>query len=129
MAVELYWLALAAGLCLLTWIPYTLQYLPITGLKSGTTDVPPTDQLPEWARRCHRAHMNQLETLAPFAVIVLVASISGQATTGTATAAMIYFWARLAYAVVYTLGVPMIRTPLFAIALLCGLYVLGQIIF
>src|SRR6266508_1671041 len=58
--------------------------------------------LPEmagWAGRARRAHLNMIENLVMFAALVLIAAASGKANA-TAMGAMIFFWARLAYAVI-----------------------------
>jgi uncharacterized MAPEG superfamily protein len=69
--------------------------------------------LPEytgWAGRARRAHLNMLENLMLFAALVLIAAVSGKANGTTALGAMIFFWARLAYAVIYVIGIPWLRT-------------------
>jgi uncharacterized MAPEG superfamily protein len=53
-----------------------------------------------------------------FAVVVLVASAAGVSNETTALGASIFFYARVAHAIVYAAGWPMIR-PLFYFA---GLY-------
>ncbi len=60
--------------------------------------------------RAQRAHSNMLENIVLFAALVLVAQISGRANEMTALGAQIFFWARLAYAVIYLVGIPWIRT-------------------
>ncbi len=126
MSGELFWLTLTVGLCLVIWIPYTALYGGIVGLKSGTTDTPPTERLPVWAQRCHRAHMNLLETLLPFATLVLILQVTAKADSSTATAAAVFFFARVAHIILYTLGVPFLRTPAFAISWFVCLYLLWQ---
>lgn len=125
---EMFWLALTVGLCLIIWIPYTALYGGIVGIKSGTTDVPPTAQLPEWAQRCHRAHMNLIETLIPFATLIIMLKVLGKADTATATAAATFFFARVVHVVVYSMGVPFLRTPAFAVSWLVCLYLLWQVL-
>ncbi len=69
--------------------------------------------LPEitgWAGRAKRAHANMVENLVLFAALVLVAAVAGKADATTALGAAIFFWARIAYAVVYLIGVPWLRT-------------------
>ncbi len=60
--------------------------------------------IPEWAARAQRAHLNLLQNLAPFAILVLVAQVSGKANATTALGATIFFWARVAHAAVYIAG-------------------------
>ena len=69
--------------------------------------------LPEivgWAGRARRAHLNMVENLVLFSALVLIAAVAGKANAMTAMGAMIFFWARLAYAVIYLIGIPWVRT-------------------
>ncbi|MDB5489792.1 MAG: hypothetical protein JWQ58_3507 [Reyranella sp.] len=69
--------------------------------------------LPEikgWAGRAKRAHLNMIENMVLFAVLVLVAAVAGKANAMTAMGAMIFFWARVAYAVIYLAGIAWLRT-------------------
>jgi uncharacterized MAPEG superfamily protein len=71
------------------------------------------EDLPEmtgWAGRARRAHLNMIENLVLFAALVLIAATAGKANATTAMGAMIFFWARLAYAVIYLIGIPWLRT-------------------
>jgi uncharacterized MAPEG superfamily protein len=63
-----------------------------------------------WAGRARRAHLNMIENLVLFAPLVLIAAVAGKANATTAMGAMIFFWARLAYAVIYLIGLPWLRT-------------------
>jgi uncharacterized MAPEG superfamily protein len=63
-----------------------------------------------WAGRARRAHLNMIENLVLFAALVLITAAAGKANATTATGAMIFFWARLAYAVIYLIGIPWLRT-------------------
>ena len=69
--------------------------------------------LPEitgWAGRAKRAHLNMIENLVLFAALVLIAAVAGKANAMTAMGALIFFWARLAYAVIYLAGIAWLRT-------------------
>jgi uncharacterized MAPEG superfamily protein len=63
-----------------------------------------------WAGRARRAHLNMIENLLLFAALVLIAAVACKANATTAMGAMIFFWARLAYAVIYLIGIPWLRT-------------------
>ena len=63
-----------------------------------------------WAGRARRAHLNMIENLVLFTALVLITAISGKANATTAMGAMIFFWARLAYAAIYLIGIPWLRT-------------------
>jgi len=51
-----------------------------------------------------------LESLVLFAALVLAAVVAGKTNAMTALGAQLFFWARLAYAIVYLAGVPWVRT-------------------
>ena len=71
------------------------------------------EKLPEftgWAGRAKRAHLNMIENLVLFTTLVLIAAAAGKANAMTAMGAMIFFWGRLAYAVIYLAGVAWLRT-------------------
>jgi uncharacterized MAPEG superfamily protein len=63
-----------------------------------------------WAQRMMAAHTNAVENLVIFAPLVLAAQSMSIATPATAFACALYFWSRLAHVVVYTLGIPVLRT-------------------
>jgi len=69
------------------------------------------------AGRAQRAHRNMLESLVLFAALVLVAQAAGKANAATALGAQLFFWARLAYAIVYLAGIPWLRTGIWAIGI------------
>ena len=76
--------------------------------------------LPEikgWAGRAARAHRNMLESLVLFAALVLVAVAAGKTNDATLMGAQIFFWARVAYALVYIAGVPWLRTGVWAVSI------------
>ncbi len=126
MAGELYWLTVSAGLMLVLWVPYTAKNVTMVGLEKGMRNIPDVSVLPGWAQRCRRAHMNLIENFAPFAALVLVLNITGKADASTATAAALFFFARMLHAIVYIAGVAYIRTLFFAIGWLVCFYLLWQ---
>ena len=67
-------------------------------------------EMPGFAGRAKRAHLNMLENMVLFTALVLIAAVAGKANATTAMGAMIFFWARLVYALVYLIGVPWLRT-------------------
>ncbi|MGE5200545.1 MAG: MAPEG family protein [Acidobacteriota bacterium] len=69
------------------------------------------------AGRAQRAHRNMLESLVLFAALVLVAQAAGKANATTALGAEIFFWARLVYAIVYLVGIPWLRTGVWAVSI------------
>ena len=126
MSGALYWLTVSAGLMLVLWVPYTAKYASLVGLEKGMRAIPDETVLPDWARRCRRAHMNLIENFAPFAALVLVLHVTGKADPSTATAAAVFFFARMLHAIVYIAGIAYVRTLFFAIGWLVCFYLLWQ---
>ncbi|HET7848146.1 MAG TPA: MAPEG family protein [Pseudolabrys sp.] len=115
MSRELLWLTLTVILTGLMWVPYILDRIAVRGLM-GTMANPSRGDKPQsaWAQRLYFAHTNAVENLVIFASLVLILDSIGYSTTGTVTACAVYFWARLAHVIVYTLGIPVFRTLAFA---------------
>ncbi len=119
MRTELVYLLLTALLTGVLWIPVVIGYAKARGpLRPSDYKVAPTSPLPDWVNRANRAHTNAVENLAPFAVVVLVAALAGVSTGTTAACAAIYFYARVAHAVVHISGFSlfMARTVIFVVA-------------
>jgi uncharacterized MAPEG superfamily protein len=98
------------------------------GLKWGVGNRGGEMRFPGWSERAQRAHANLVENLAPFAILVLVAHLSGQANDLTALGARIFFWARLAHAVVYIAGITGLRTLIFLVSVAAEILILVQIL-
>ncbi|MGI9372517.1 MAG: MAPEG family protein [Hyphomicrobiales bacterium] len=126
MAGELVWLALACGLILVLWIPYILSAIVNFGLFNAMKMTNDQAGLPDWAQRCHRAHMNMVENLAPFAALVLILNVSGKADEATVLTCAVFVLARLVHAFVYIAGIPYVRTLTFAIGWLACLVLFFQ---
>jgi uncharacterized MAPEG superfamily protein len=111
----LFWTALLTGAL---WVPVVIGYAKTRGpLRPADFKVAPTSPLPDWVNRANRAHANAVESLGPFAAVVLIASVVGVSTPVTAGASAVFFWSRLAHAVVHIggVGVFMMRTVVFTI--------------
>ncbi len=85
-------------------------------------------EVPEWTDRAVRAHSNLIESLVPFAALVLVAHTAGLANETTALGATVFFWARVLYVPVYTAGLQPWRTLVWFVGLGGQLVILGQLI-
>jgi uncharacterized MAPEG superfamily protein len=66
------------------------------------------------AGRLDRASANFLETFVFFAALVLAGHVLQRHNATTALGAQIYFWARVIYIPVYALGIPYLRTLIWA---------------
>jgi uncharacterized MAPEG superfamily protein len=103
MTRELFWLSLTVILTGLLWIPYILNRVAVRGL-FGSMANPSRDAKPhaEWATRLMFAHDNAVDYSSKWTVL----------------ACAVYFWARVAHLIVYTLGLPVFRTLAFVVGFL-----------
>ena len=116
---ELFWLTLTVILTGLLWIPYIINRIQVRGLPDTLAN-PSRDAKPHasWATRLMFAHDNAVENLAVFAPLVLILNEIDYSTKWTVYASAVYFWSRVAHLIVYTLGLPGIRTAAFTIGFL-----------
>ena len=129
MTTDLTMLVATAVLCLLNPMIYLLGEMQTPGgLEWGLSNRAEAFTLPEWAARAKRAHLNLLENIAPFAILVLAAQVSGKANGMTALGAEIFFWARVAYVGVYTAGITGVRTVVYFVGTAGELLILIQLL-
>lgn len=108
---ELSWLVLTCIMTGLFWVPYILPRIVENGFWTALWDPQGlTHTSAPWAKRMMRAHQNAVENLTIFAPLVLAVQLTGSSNSMTATACLIYFVARAAHVVVYTLAIPVLRT-------------------
>lgn len=118
MSIELLMLAYSVALFLLIILAQAGLAIAQNGMMAQAGS---RDNLPEPTvvrQRLQRLTANMQENLIMFAVVVLVANAAGISNETTALGATIFFYARVAHAIVYAAGWPMVR-PLFYFA---GLY-------
>jgi uncharacterized MAPEG superfamily protein len=120
MSKELLWLTLTVVLTGLLWVPYMIDRAKVRGLSAAMDNPKPGDtpQSP-WAMRLYFAHTNAVENLIVFAPLVLILDSINISTGVTVVTCAVYFWTRLAHAVLYAFGVPVLRTVAFTIGFLC----------
>ncbi|MBL94540.1 MAG: hypothetical protein CMF70_04465 [Magnetovibrio sp.] len=128
MTIELEMLTWTAVLTLLIWIPYILARIMNIGLIETLTYKNDNAPVPAWAERAKKAHYNAIENLIPFTVLILVAHSMEVSNEATQSAAIAYFWLRVAHYVVYTASIPFGRTLMFAGAWLAQICIASQII-
>jgi len=126
MSPDVKYLALTALLTASLWIPYIAAQIMANGPLRPVNYVDPSPRpVPLWGQRANRAHINAVETFAPFAALVILIQVTGKDNATTAFWAMSSFWIRLAHAVVYIAAIPYIRTILFVLGYVAivGLFV------
>lgn len=130
MSIDIRLLVYSAFICIVMWLPYVLTAIRTFGLRRMVGyPAPGYDQLPQWTQRLYRAHMNLVENLAPFAVLVIAAQMTGAANEWTALGARMFFWSRLAQIALHTAGVPWGRTLMFCIGWAGMLVIFFQILY
>ena len=125
MSTELEVLVWLSSLTIFMWVPYILAHIANVGLMPALTYRADSEPLPEWAARTKRAHNNAIENLVPFAALVIVAHLANMSNEITASAALAYFWFRVAHYILFAVGVSFGRTLTFAggwLAQICFLY-------
>ncbi|HET9460240.1 MAG TPA: MAPEG family protein [Sphingomicrobium sp.] len=127
MPIELQLLVWAAILALVQMIVAVIgaqQQVSLPMLASNRESMP---ALTGWALRAQRAHLNMLESLVVFAILVLVANATGRLSETTALGANLFFWGRLAYALVYLAGIPWLRTLIWGVSVAGLLLILAEL--
>ena len=128
-APELYYTALVAAFTGLIWVPIIVNRLaemgPWKALKNPEPDVRPHA---DWAYRLANAHRNAIENLAVFAPLAIGVHVLGLGTPTTAMACAIFLAARVAHAVIYTFGVPLLRTIAFFIGFVCQMMLAARLL-
>ena len=97
------------------------------GLPAAAGNRDDVAELTGWEARSGRAHRNMLENLLLFAVLILVAHVTGKANEMTALGAHVFFWARVVYAGLYLAGVPWARTLVWVVSVVGMVIVLSQL--
>jgi uncharacterized MAPEG superfamily protein len=109
-----------AATCVLTallWLPYGFNRFAKIGIPRSILNPGPNDiaEHSAWAQRAVKAHANAIENLVVFAPLVLLALQQGLGNSSLVhSAAATYFFARITHYVVYSAGIPVLRTLSFA---------------
>ncbi len=109
----LMWSVLLTFVQMLIAVQGSTMQVGLAKLAANREDLP---QPTGWVGRAHRAHRNMLENFVLFAALVLVAQAAGKADGLAILGAQIFFWARLAYALVYLAGIPWVRTGVWLVS-------------
>ena len=117
MTTELNWLTLTALMTALLWIPYVLNRMARQGVFGAMGNLPPDEPTPPlWAQRAKAAHLVAVENFAIYATLIILIHVTGMSNDVTRWAAALYFVGMLGHYVVFTLGVPYLRTVTYLVA-------------
>jgi len=118
LTTELGILACLSVLAASLWIPYIIGVN--TEAPAGDPSARPVElsALRPWVHRAHRAHLNLLEQLVPFAILVLLVDRLDAYSSLTYWTAIVFFWLRVAHAAGMITGIA--RLPLRPIIFTAG---------
>ena len=85
-------------------------------------------ELTGWAGRADRAQRNMIHNLVLFAALVLAAVAAGRTDNLTLVGAQLFLWARVAYAIVYLIGLQWLRTGVWAVSVLGMILIFSQLL-
>jgi uncharacterized MAPEG superfamily protein len=118
MSIELKLLVWSAALALVQCVIAVIGAYLQVGLPMLAGNRENMPAITGWGGRAERAHRNMLQGLVLFTILVLVAQVTNKLDATTALGAQLFFWARLAYAAVYVIGLPWIRTAVWSVSVL-----------
>jgi uncharacterized MAPEG superfamily protein len=81
-----------------------------------------------WAGRAERAHLNMVLNLVLFAALVLVAVVAGKTNAMTLLGAQLFFWSRVAYAIIYVAGITWLRTLSWVVSIVGLILIFAQLV-
>jgi len=128
MPIELQLLVWSAALTLLQCLIAVTGAMLQVGLPTLAGNREKMPEVIGWAGRAARAHGNMLQSLVLFATLVLVAQATGKLNAMTALGAQLFFWGRIAYALVYMAGVPWLRTAVWTVSIIGLVLIFAQLV-
>lgn len=114
MSVELMSVAAAAGVVLLLTLVQGTRNVLVLGLPTAAGNQHEIPPWTGWNDRLNRAVRNQIEAIAVFAPVAVVVHALGVANETSALGAQLFVVARVVHALVYTAGIPYLRTTAWA---------------
>jgi uncharacterized MAPEG superfamily protein len=122
------YLVWSVALCFLQMLIAVLGALGQVGLPMLVSNREDMPALTGWADRAQRAHRNMVENLVLFAALVAVAAIAGRTNATTLLGAQIFFFGRIAYALIFLAGIPWLRTAAWTVSAVGLLMIFSQLI-
>lgn len=128
MTPELMYLLWSVALTAVLVVVATLGAMQQVGLRKLAGNRENMPELEGWAGRAERAHRNMLESLVLFAILVLVARALNVSNSLTLLGAQLFFWGRVAHAVLYIAGISWLRTAAWVVSVVGLLLIFLQLI-
>ena len=121
---EVYYLILITLFCGLLWVPYITERFFRIGIRETCGYGEKNINIPQWATRAKLAHVNLIENLPLFAILIIVITFQDYNNQQTETGSIIFFYSRILHYFIYVFGVPYFRT-LFFVASWIGLIIIS----
>lgn len=115
--ILLYGIAIAGGLIYLPYIVVAYGRVSV-GIDMNAPRAM-FDRLPDYAKRATWAHQNSFEVFALFATAAITAYVTNSASDQTSLDVLIFLVARVLFSLFYILDLPWLRSPMWAISMLC----------
>ena len=128
MKPELMWLLWAVALTVVQMLVAVSGATLRVGLPMLAGNRENMPALTGWSRRAERAHHNMLESLVLFAALVLIAVVANKTSSATLLGAQLFFWARLAYALVFIAGIAWLRTLVWLVSVIGLVIIFFQLV-
>ena len=128
MTPELMYLLWSAALTLVLLVIAVLGATQEVGLPTLAGNREGLPDATGWAGRAARAHRNMLESLVLFAIVVLVARFVNVSNPMTLLGAQLFFWGRVAHAILYIAGIPWARTGAWAVSVVGLVVIFSQLV-
>jgi len=127
-SIELNLLVWSVALCVLQMLISVITAQGQVGLPPLIGNREGFPELKGLAGRALRAHQNMVTNLVLFAILVLVVAVTGKSNAMTILGAQLFFWARVAYAVIYLIGIPWARTIAWTISIVGLVLIFLQVV-
>ncbi|HEU0060377.1 MAG TPA: MAPEG family protein [Hyphomicrobiaceae bacterium] len=128
MTPELLYLLWSVALTVVLVVVATLGAMAQVGLPKLAGNRENMPEMEGWAGRAERAHRNMLESLVLFAILVLAARALNVSNGLTVLGAQLFFWGRVAHAVLYIAGISWVRTAAWAVSVVGLVLIFLQLI-
>jgi uncharacterized MAPEG superfamily protein len=125
---ELMYLVWSAALTLVLVVIAVLGATQEVGLPTLAGNREGLPELTGWAGRAQRAHWNMLESLILFAILVMVARTANVSNAMTVLGSQLFFWGRVAHAILYIAGIAWLRTAAWLVSVVGLILIFVQLL-
>jgi len=128
MTPELTYLVWSAALTLVLAVIAASGATLEVGLQRQAGNRENMSEMGSWAGRAARAHRNMLENLVLFAILVFAARFANASNAMTLLGAQLFFFGRVAHAIIYIVGIPWLRTAVWLVSVIGLLLIFWQLV-